>query len=90
MRSVINGNGEIIKLLLEAEHVDPNFQLAADGRTAFMVAAENVSVGAVKLLLSGKRASRRLRDRNRRKALCRCHGLGTAGKNCRMILLPRC
>lgn len=69
MRAVIKGNEEIIKLLLGTEHVNPNFQLAADGRTALMVAAENFMVGAVKLLLSDKRVNRHLRDRKGRKAL---------------------
>lgn len=69
MRAVIKGNEEIIKLLLEVGHVNPNFQLAADGRTALMMAAENLRVGAVRLLLSDKRIDRHLRDRNGREAL---------------------
>lgn len=58
MQAEIKGYEEIIKLLRDAEYVNPNFPLAA----------EDFGVGAMGLLLSGKRTDRHLKDLKGRKA----------------------
>jgi len=45
------GKGEVVKVLLEREDIDPNVADIQDGRTPLTLAAENGHVGLVKILL---------------------------------------